>query len=126
MFQKLYHKDVFLPEEIAEAAKDMLNDPAFHFSGHLKDHLEKPDQKHLLTEDAVWRAINNLKKSPVTPFEVETNRNKVTKAVFRTTFDKDTDISIVIRKHIVVTAWLNKKDDDHSTLDTSKYEHGNS
>jgi carbonic anhydrase len=122
MFQKLYHNDVYLPEEIAEAAKDLLEDPKMHFSAHLKEHLEKPDPKHLLTEDAIWKAVNNLKKSPCTPFEVETNRNKVTKAVYRTPYNKDTDISIVFRKHTIVTAWLNRKDDTHSTLDTSKYE----
>ena len=53
-------------------------------------------------------------------------RDEVFKAVVRTSYDIDRDISIVFNndkrgKLIVRTAWLNRKSDRHMTLDKGKY-----
>ena len=60
-------------------------------------------------------------------YEVETQaKDEIVKCVLRTGYDLDRDISIVFAiskdgKNIVKTAWLNKKNDKHNTLDKSKY-----
>ena len=60
-------------------------------------------------------------------YEVETTiHDEVFKAVIRTSYDLDRDISIVFNlskknELIVKTAWLNDKRDTHTTLDKSKY-----
>jgi hypothetical protein len=60
-------------------------------------------------------------------YEVETTmHDEVFKAVVRTSYDLDRDISVVFalskkNELIVRTAWLNNKSDRHTTLDKSKY-----
>jgi acid phosphatase class B len=60
-------------------------------------------------------------------YEVETKgKDDIVKCVLRTSYDLDRDISIVFatskdNKYAVKTAWLNKKNDRHNTLDKSKY-----
>lgn len=63
-------------------------------------------------------------------FEIEANdingSEQITKGVFRTSYNREYDIVIVVRKNKIVTAWLQKKADTHCTLDRNKYFQNNS
>lgn len=58
-----------------------------------------------------------------TLIEIEIKDSKVTKAVFRTPHDDKHDLSLAIVPEIalVKTVWLNRRDDEHSTLRKEKY-----
>ena len=54
--------------------------------------------------------------------EVEIIRGMVTKIVYRADYNQELDIVLVVNRDcLVYTVWFNRKDDDHSTLDESKY-----
>lgn len=60
--------------------------------------------------------------NPLEPFEVEVEDNKIVKCVVRTRYDDNKDICIVFRYGIIITAYLDDINDNHETLDYSKYE----
>jgi hypothetical protein len=57
-------------------------------------------------------------------FEIETERKKATKVVIRKHYDETRDIVLVVKPYqqVIVTAWTNKKEDHHDTLDKSQYD----
>ena len=56
-----------------------------------------------------------------TEYNTETRFETITKAVFRTEYNDTKDIVIVVREGIIVTAWLQNKEDKHCTLNLKKY-----
>ena len=58
-------------------------------------------------------------------FEVGVENNIPCKFVIRTKYDDSRDIVFVLKKInksvVLITAWLNENDDNHYTLDRSKY-----
>ena len=71
----------------------------------------------------MYSIINTLRHTnPLEPFEVEVKDNKVVKCVVRTRYDDNKDICIVFRYGIIITAYLDDINDNHETLDYSKYE----
>lgn len=57
-----------------------------------------------------------------TPIEIELCNGRVVKAVYRAQFDDEFDVVLVINPDgLVRTAWLNRRDDHHRTLDRAKY-----
>jgi hypothetical protein len=125
---KLFHIQKFLPNEVINVCLYLEKVTTGYFlSEHMKKHINSPDFKHAITEDKIYDCLNKLKSSPVKPFEVELNIDNnhkqytVTKWVVRVSYNDNKDISIAVRGHKVVTAWLNDKNDVHSTLDLDKY-----
>ena len=123
---RLYHKKVFWHKEFDAQAKVLFNK---NYSLHLFEHLLYSTDKHGMTMRELDGIIDELmaNKRNYFLYEVETTmRNEVFKAVVRTSYDIDRDISIVFNndkrgKLIVRTAWLNRKSDRHMTLDKGKY-----
>jgi hypothetical protein len=63
-----------------------------------------------------------LNTATAKPIEVEIIRGMVTKMVYRADYNEELDIVIVVNRDcLVYTVWFNRKDDDHPTLDTTKY-----
>ena len=124
---KLYHKDIYLSQDlINQAIHQQQNTTNFIFTKHLIERIECKDHSHnLVTAEKVWTVLSKLKENPIIPFEVETETyngiEKVTKYVIRDRCDFFEDISIVIRGNRVITAYINNSNDEHFTLDTSKY-----
>ena len=126
---RLYHKKVFWNADFDSQAKTLFNK---NYSLHLFEHLLYSTDKHGMTIRELDRIIDELmeNKRNFYLYEVEcTIHDKVFKAVIRTSYDLDRDISIVFalskkNELIVKTAWLNHKDDRHTTLDKSKYWRG--
>ena len=124
---KLWHTEVYMPKEClvqVKKQKKMLIDNGYTKSLHIiTDRLNnsKFDHKHDYNSKQLESAIFRMVYSDVEPFEVETTNSKVTKYVIRIEFDDLRDISIVVRGNVIITAWINYKDDKHYTLDKSKY-----
>lgn len=123
---RLYHKKVFWHTDFDLQARTLFNK---NYSLHLFEHLLYSTDKHGMTMRELDRIIDEIidKKRNYFLYEVETTiHDEVFKAVVRTSYDLDRDISIVFalskkNELIVKTAWLNRKDDRHMTLDKSKY-----
>ena len=123
---RLYHKKVFWYKSFDVLARELFNK---NYSLHLFEHLLYSTDKHGMTMRELDRIIDELmaNKRNFYLYEVETTiHDEVFKAVVRTSYDLDRDISIVFalskkNELIVKTAWLNNKSDRHTTLDKSKY-----
>ena len=123
---RLYHKKVFWHASFDTLAKELFNK---NYSLHLFEHLLYSTDKHGMTMRELDRIIDELidNKRCFFLYEVETRaKDDIVKCVLRTSYDLDRDISIVFAtskdgKNIVKTAWLNRKDDRHFSLDKSKY-----
>ena len=119
---KLYHKEVYWEDWFNNSAKELVNSNLM-LSKHMSDHLDNPNYKHDIDIKQLYLIVKELQNNLfVTPFEVEVENNKVTKCVIRTKYNDNKDITIVFRKGLIVTCWLNDKNDLHFTLDESKYE----
>lgn len=58
----------------------------------------------------------------LTPFEIEVEAGKVTKACYRARYSDALDLTLVIAVGgFVKTVWANRRNDTHRTLDRSKY-----
>lgn len=118
----LYHKQVFWKKDFDfESAK--LIKTVDHFSKHLEEYFGSDAERRQFDADAILKIIEKLKTfDSIKAFEVETDGHNLTKCVVRVGFNGKKDICLVFRKGLVVTAWLCSKDDNHRTLDKSKYE----
>ena len=139
MNKRLLHKDVFMPGIIIKAVNSLINNfKSYYFSKHLKDRLAdtNKDRSHNYLESSILKTLNNIKESAKDIFEVElteiNNKWYVTKYCFRADLNNKEDIVIAIRPQLdnghyiyndlIVTAWINSRDDSHQTLDFSKYD----
>ena len=150
MFSLLFHSDVFVPDGIQEqVAKIQRNMKAYNLSLHFQEHLNNQlteDRSHTYFRNAVMNSLNQMiSNDRVTrkAFEIELSKDYrffgrpgffVTKYCIRIPYDNQTDLVIVIRpkwnkekgnydenNNLVATAWLNNKNDNHYTLDETKY-----
>lgn len=126
--KKLYHINVFMPENLIEQSLNQQRTVKFYiFTKHVKFKIfsKNPYFKNI-SFFTINKVLKSLKTSPIIPFEIETeiidNKETVTKYAIRAECDKNHDIVLVIRTKVVITAYCNNKNDNHSTLDVSKYE----
>lgn len=120
----LYHREVKWLDNFDNESFELLHTD-IKLSNHLYKHIRYgKDRSHNLTFSGVYGALDRIKKyNHIEPFEVETDENNhVVKCVIRTMYDKYHDICFVIRKDIIVTAWLCNYNDKHFTLNKNKYE----
>ena len=123
--EKLYHIQVYIPDELLGSSKELLDRDA-HISNHIfkriSDTMLSKYNRGFTIDELRW-LISEMIYDDADPFEVASEDGvTATKAVFRTKYDDYFDISIVVRKNVIVTAWLNMVDDNHYTLDKTKYE----
>ena len=118
----LYHRQVFWKKDFdVESAK--LIKTVNRFSKHLEEYFDDNSERRQFDATSIMNIIDRLKTfDNIKAFEVETDGHELTKCVVRVGFNGKKDISLVFRKGLVVTAWLCDKDDNHKTLDKSKYE----
>lgn len=150
MFSLLFHKDVFMPEDASKVAIQLNQKMTGYFlSNHFEEHLnnqDTEDRSHKYFRNAVLNCLNEMcskDRRMLIPFEVELSKDYhffgvsgwfVTKYCVRIPYDLKSDLVVVIRpqwnkekkafdlsNNMVVTAWINHKDDAHFTLDDSKY-----
>jgi len=150
MFSLLFHENVFFPEGTEEAVLKLQRSMKNYFlSRHFEEHLnnqDTEDRSHTYFRNYVLNSLNQMiSNSRVVrkPFEVELSKDYhffkksgwfVTKYCIRIPYDSTSDLVIVVRpqwnsktltfdldRNMIVTAWINHKDDDHKTLDADKY-----
>lgn len=127
--KKLYHKDVYMPERLIKPALQLIKTidigRGYAIGDHVENALNGLDSRwsHRLDYVPFSRAFNRIKHGvDVNIFEIETKDDIVTKCVVRTTYGTYSDISFVVRRGKICSAWKNRKDDAHGTLDVTKYE----
>lgn len=125
----LYHKKVYWKKYLDKAVRVLLKDNTFRISSHIRystntwcDH-DKVDLDKLETimMEVLMKERQSYLFEVETVYDTETRFETITKAVFRTEYDNNKDIVIVVREHTIVTAWLQDKDDRHCTLNPKKY-----
>ena len=148
MFRQLFHSDVFFPEGLQDVIKRLqCNFKAYQLSKHFEEHLDNQDDEdrsHTYLKNAVINNLNELGKYRLyDAFEVELSKSfkefgthdwVVTKYCIRVSYSYSQDLVIVIRPgwnksncmynpgiNLIVTAWINHRDDSHKTLNTTKY-----
>ena len=111
----LLHSDIYLPEEIKSLPAKKYN---VLYSTHAIE-AAKNDRygKITLSDKIIFSGLNI--------FEAEIINKELTKIVIRIAYDNTNDLclAIAIKENglMVKTVWLNSKNDNHKTLDTSKY-----
>ena len=118
-----YHETIYLPYNLVLDSLELAKQN-HEFTTHAKLHFNDKDKSHKVNERLVRKALIALEINPPNPFEVYTKSNKVTKAVFKTSYDDTQDIVFVLTDRKVITFYLNGKNDNHITLNEGLYEHG--
>lgn len=123
----LYHKFVYWKPNFNRDALRLLND---NYSIHLLENLlfSKRDN-HSINTHKLSCIIRDIKDRSNTTqrffiYEVEEKDGVVVKGALRTSYDDEYDVNIVFSKECVITAWLNRKNDTHNTLDKRRYYNG--
>lgn len=120
----LYHREVFWKDNFDEQAFDLIKGDKIKCTQHFINHiLYNYEKRYNIDFENLGIILEKLTDyGEIKPFEVEVEDGKVVKAVIRVPYDNVNDISIVFRKNKIITAWLNKREDKHFTLDKEKYE----
>lgn len=107
----LYHADVFMPE---------LNLPKGTFPLTYSNHALRAAKDDRYGMIPLLTGINTEKAKVV---EVETEGNKPVKILYRVFGNGDCDTLLAVRlpDWLVKTVWRNKKNDNHASLNTSRY-----
>ncbi len=150
MFSKLFHKDVYFPKGAEDSVYSLeSNMKGYFLSKHFEEHLNNQlseDRSHTYFRTIVEQCLSKMcldNRERYNPFEIELSKDYhffgesgwfVTKYCVRIPYDSTNDLVVVIRpqwdkqtkkldvnRFMVVTAWLNHNQDDHETLDESKY-----
>lgn len=119
---KRYHKQLGFNkvdiQELKEINQRFNDDDTFKKTEHGLDRLQEKFnfmEVMLFLKDTIAFNYEDI-------FEYYTEDGKVIKVVYRVHFDAYDDIIVVLtRNKTIVTAWINKKNDNHKTLDTKQY-----
>lgn len=117
MTETLWHSDIMLPTGFVAPVQKV----SLRWTDHAKAECNK-DRYAVIPQ---FKALT-LKRFRV--IEVGMAAGKVSKIVFRGRLDETNDIVIVLipngdRPWTVKTAWVNRSNDAHKTLDRSRYMH---
>lgn len=107
-----YHTDIYMPEEAKRLEFAML----LRYSQHARE-AASDDRYGKIDLPKVF----DSRKATLIEAVIESGR--VVKALYRMDYDNLHDLCMVIamRGDQVLTVWLNRKDDEHRTLDRSQY-----
>lgn len=102
----LFHKQFGLPDLTHEVGVRRLS-----YSSHAKD---KARMRKIYLPRILSVTLDNI-------IEYDSDVDKI---VVRVGYDEYRDIVLVIKGNLVITVWTNNKNDNHYTLDGSRYEGG--
>ena len=126
----LYHNEVYMPDDYVDDAHIMMRrahraKPSRHVIEWLNGTGSSNSlrlKKHNYTLRDLKEALMHITRTLPDPFEIGVEDEEVIKYAVRMHLNAIDDITLVIDKNNVIrTAWLNKRDDVHSTLDANKY-----
>ena len=112
-----YHKDVFFPKNWEKLVNGMLH------------HIYNLKYSHHASEEATDRKVPTVNKRDLNAkevFEIVTDlTGKLLKVGFRIqNLDKKDVIAVISKEGLVITTWLNSRNDSHTTLRRSEYAQG--
>lgn len=109
---KLYHRDVFMPEIVKNA-------PSMTLCLRMTRHAEEASHTDRYGHLAIPSSITFTGKDIV---EAEYIDGRINKIVIRLKYnDKLSAVYVCLLDGTLKTVWFNMTDDDHKTLDRSKY-----
>jgi hypothetical protein len=112
---KLYHKKLGLPKNLARYTNQRYS---LEYTRHAQMECVKDKYKLIYPPFTLVLILDDI-------IEIEEDGGKVTKIVARTKYDDSFDLIVVFipngNKGVVKTVWLNEINDNHKTLDKSKY-----
>jgi hypothetical protein len=115
-----YHKDIgFKNNHVRELYSliNVLNKSKRIFSLHSLRELSQENNA-----DIIGKSIFNYILNPNDVFELAIENDKLSKIGFRINYNNEYDIIFILSiKNVIITAWLNKKDDTHLTLNKKHY-----
>lgn len=138
----LLHKDIYIPSWVQPSVGKILSQyRSYALSKHVLGHAANDgDRSHGYTLGKLNQALAKALGKRFEAFEVELSRFNpshkwvVTKVCIRIPYNDNQDACLSIRtykdrqtnkldfsKALIVTAWLNSKEDSHTTLDMGKY-----
>lgn len=138
----LLHKDIYIPPWVQPiVSKILFQYKSYTLSSHVLNHATKDeDRSHGYTLGKLNQALGDALGKQFEAFEVELakfnphNKWVVTKVCIRIPYSDNQDACLSIRtyrdrqtnkldfsKALIVTAWLNHREDSHATLDMGKY-----
>lgn len=108
----LYHKDIYMPK---------LPMPNGIFKLEYSEHAKR---EAFRDRYGAIRLPSQLITQDATIIEVEVINRKPTKILYRLPYDINHDIMLAVKpgEWFVKTVWINRKSDNHRTLDRSKYD----
>lgn len=140
---KLFHKDAFMPEGVQSLVRTYQEHmDAYTLSRHLREHIAyqaQENRSHSYFEDVLIACLDSIKENPQEAFEVELGKDAelfgddgwhITKYCVRVHYSQQEDVCVAIRPQyrdgyvtgsLIVTAWMNSREDSHFTLDKSRY-----
>ena len=123
---KLYHREVAWDNYFDYCCRQLINRRDIVLSEHAKENFETRD----IDKGYIFTLLKYNRKGEI--FEVERVGRYISKFVIRLPYDLKKDVCIVLRDVydeeakapylLLVTTWLNSRDDNHETLDADKYE----
>ena len=120
--EKLYHREVYWKDNFDKNSYKLIDKNDIRYSLHMEENFALPiNDKHRIDKYILNNIISNISFDDIKPFEVLVYNGEVIKTVIRIPYDDKYDISIVFRKGLVITAWLNEKSDIHITINKTKY-----
>ena len=127
---RLYHKDVYWKSNFNNALRYLVSPKeyiAVSTTAHCRLNKDMHCDHDLIDRKTLVKILLECRqgKRRYTVFEVETDYKKryeeILKAVIRTSYNRDKDIAIVVRKGVIITSWLQCKGDNHATLRRKRY-----
>ena len=123
---KLYHREVAWDDYFDYCCRQLINRRDIVLSEHAVKSFAERD----IDKGYIFALLKYNRKGEI--FEVEKSGKYIHKFVIRLPYDLEKDVCIVLRDKfdeetlkpnlLLVTAWFNSREDNHSTLDASKYE----
>lgn len=117
--EKTYHRDIGIPTNVTVPQRTV----SCEYSGHA-------DRERFDDRYGTIPRLDDVDLTTADVVEVSTTDNKLSKLLVRVPHPEDNTLDVVMairpgetKKHpwLVVTSWLNKRNDTHQTLDRSKY-----
>lgn len=115
---KVYHREIGFPESLLIPYDTVMN---LGFTNHARERMTRENYKVIVLPTVV-----KLTKSNIVEVYTE-NKKDVLKILMRVHYDYNRDIVLVLQpdfqkgKMVVITFWLNYKNDQHPGLDMTKY-----
>lgn len=122
MINGRYHKDIFWNYELRGGSEQLISRLNVKPTYHSKCRLAIRKRRQSLTMQQACDIINKHEQYEV--YSADYKDGEVWAVGCRFNFNEKFDLVAIVTENKLLTCWLNKKNDFHKHLDTSKYVYG--